>query len=72
MSTNTDFHMFAHNLKHLRKAHLLISQAELGKLVGVSAQTISQYECGNCEPDIETLIRLSRALHTSIDKLVGV
>ena len=34
-------------------------------------QALSRYESGLNEPNVETLIKLSNALHVSIDELVG-
>lgn len=46
------------------------TQTELGRLVGVAKSTMSQYENGSREPDIETLKRFSDILCVSIDKLL--
>ena len=46
------------------------TQEFLGHLVGCDRRNISRYESGLREPDKETLIRLSRALHTTTDYLL--
>lgn len=57
-------------LKALREAAGL-SQERLGKIVGVSQQSINSYENHAIEPDIETLSRMADIFNTSIDYLVG-
>lgn len=49
-----------------------LTQNELADLLGVSQQTISKYENGTREPDIDTLINLSRIFNVSIDYLLGL
>ena len=58
------------NLRALRLA-CNISQAKLGEAVGMSQQSINQYENHEVEPDIGTLIRLADFFGTSVDFLVG-
>lgn len=58
------------NLRQLRKASGL-TMKQLGKIVGMSESTISLYERGIHEPDIETMGKLADALHTSVDELIG-
>ncbi len=54
----------------LRKKQRL-SQEQLGEKVGVTRQTISNWELEQTTPDTNQLIALSRALNVSIDVLVG-
>lgn len=54
----------------LRKKHQL-SQEKLGEKVGVTRQTISNWELNETLPDTKQLISLSQALLISIDELVG-
>ncbi|MBO2684963.1 S24 family peptidase [Shewanella algae] len=56
-------------LKAYRKSSKL-TQAELGKRVGVSGATISQWESGDTSPKGENLHKLARALSTSADLLL--
>ncbi len=63
--------MFNERLKKRRK-ELKITQANLGKLVGVSDVTIANYENGNREPNILTIQKLSKALNTSADYLLNI
>ena len=54
----------------LRKQHQL-SQEKLAEEVGVTRQTISNWELNETLPDTKQLIALSKALIISIDELVG-
>ncbi|MCI8393637.1 MAG: helix-turn-helix transcriptional regulator [Clostridia bacterium] len=47
------------------------SQEKLGERVGVTRQTISNWELNETLPDTNQLIALSKALVISIDELVG-
>ena len=58
------------NLKSLRKEKG-VSQKALGEEIGVSQQSINKYENYNIEPDISTLIHLSKFFNTSVDYLIG-
>lgn len=58
------------NLKVLRK-EFGISQQRLADAIGVSQQSINQYENHNVEPDISVLSLLAEYFHTSIDYIVG-
>lgn len=57
-------------LKELRIKNNL-SQTELAKKVDISQRSISNYENGQSDPDIETLKKLAQYFHTTIDNLVG-
>ena len=50
-----------------RKAGL--TQESLGEKLGVSNKTISKWETGKCLPDVEMMMKLSRALGVSISEL---
>lgn len=58
------------NIYTLRKGKGL-SQEKLAEKVGVTRQTISNWELGETSPNPEQLILLSGALDKSIDELVG-
>ena len=48
------------------------TQAQLGEIVGVEAQTIKNYERGTRQPDsFEIIVDLAKALHVSTDYLLG-
>lgn len=57
------------NIFKLRKK-LQLSQEKLGEIVGVTRQTISNWELNETIPDAKQLIALSKALQISIDVLV--
>lgn len=57
------------NILTLRKK-MQLSQEKLGEKVGVTRQTISNWELGQTIPDTYQLISLSKALNISIDSLV--
>lgn len=56
----------------LRKKRLErgLSQAELGRLVGVSQATVSEFESGMTEPRMQTVRRYARALGVMIEHQV--
>ena len=58
------------NLKLLR-TEANISQQKLADILMLSQQSINKYENHNIEPDIKTLISLSKFFDVSIDYLVG-
>jgi len=47
-----------------------LTQAELGKLVGVDACTISAYELGTRQPSAKTALKLAKVLKAKIDDLI--
>ena len=57
-------------LKKLRK-NKGITQAELGKILGVSPSTIGMYEQGRRAPDKTSLIALARFFNVTTDYLLG-
>lgn len=65
---------FAENLKQIRKKRGF-TQNELGKAIGVSAQTISAYEKGSGDkgknPTLEKVIDIADTLGVSLDELCG-
>lgn len=60
---------FSENLIRERRARSL-SQEKLAELVGVSRQTVSQWENGYTEPDLTRLRRLAELFDLSLDELV--
>ncbi len=58
------------NIFELRKKQRL-SQEQLGEKVGVTRQTVSNWELEQTTSDTNQLIALSKALKVSIDVLVG-
>lgn len=57
-------------LKQKRHEHNL-SQTELAKVTGVSQKSISNYEKGISDPDIETLVKFADYFHITVDSLIG-
>ena len=48
-----------------------LSQEELGQLLTVSRQTVSQWETGQTSPTIDNLTRLKDVLGVSVDELLS-
>ena len=44
---------------------------QLGRIVGMTESTISLYERGIHEPDMETMCKIADALNVSTDNLIG-
>lgn len=61
---------FSTRLHELRQEKNL-TQKELAAYVGLSANSICEWEKGRCQPGIEQLIALSSLFECSIDYLVG-
>ena len=47
------------------RAHVGLTQMELGRLAGISNITISHCERGNTKPDLQTAVAILRALRAS-------
>lgn len=62
--------MLGQNIKSLRQARGM-KQEELGRRLGVSKQSVSNWENENIMPSIEMLLRLSDCLCASVDFLLG-
>ena len=65
MENNT----FGKRLKELRIAKGL-SQQKLGELLGFCNQTISFWESGSREPDLDTLVEISHFFDVSFEELL--
>ncbi|RCX19981.1 transcriptional regulator with XRE-family HTH domain [Anaerobacterium chartisolvens] len=61
--------IFSDNLKRFRKKRG-VSQQKLGQAVGKSRDAVAKYECGENEPDIQTLINLSRYYGLPVDSMI--
>lgn len=61
--------MFKDNLKNLRLFNNLTQQGLADKL-GVSFKTISHWESGYSEPNLQLLIKLKQVLNTTFDELL--
>ncbi|MBQ3098332.1 MAG: helix-turn-helix transcriptional regulator [Kiritimatiellae bacterium] len=62
--------MFGENLKVLRKARSL-TQEELGERIGVTKQTVSNWESGNITPALDVFLKLVDFFHTTPNELLG-
>ncbi|MBL4828259.1 MAG: helix-turn-helix transcriptional regulator [Spongiibacteraceae bacterium] len=60
---------FSNRLIELRKLRGLTQQA-LADNVGLHVNQIKRYEAGTAQPTLETLVKLARSLHTTLDELV--
>ena len=47
-----------------------LSQKELGELIGMSQQQLSQYESGTRRPKLETVSKMAKALNMSDDEFM--
>ena len=61
--------MFGERIAELRRRHGL-SQQEVANLLGVTRQTVSNWECGQGAPTIDKAMALARTYHMSLDELV--
>lgn len=59
---------FGRNIRTYRQLKKL-SQQKLGELLGFSARTVSDWECGNTEPDIKTIKAIVKVLEVSLEEL---
>ncbi len=59
------------NIKQLRQSRNL-SQVDLASALGVTKQSISNWENNNIQPSIDMLIRLARFFSVSTDYLLGL
>lgn len=61
--------MFKDNLRLLRKS-MNMTQLELSKLLNVSNKTLSHWEQGYTEPNINTLVQLKKLLNVTYEELL--
>ncbi len=62
--------MLGQRIHELRLAHGW-NQVELAARLGISKQTVSNWENDNIQPSIEMLVRLSKTFHVTTDYLLG-
>ncbi len=62
--------MLNERIRELRNA-AGISQVELAEKLGVSKQSVSNWENDNIQPSIEMLLKISRTFNVSTDFLLG-
>lgn len=63
--------MLGHRISQLRTSAGW-SQVELSKRLGVTKQTVSNWENENIQPSIEMLVRLAKLFNVSTDYLLGL
>jgi len=63
--------MLNERIRKLRMAEGL-SQVDLANRLGVSKQSVSNWENDNIQPSIDMVIRLADTLHVSTDYLLGI
>ena len=61
--------MFSVRLKELSEAYKL-NQTELGEILGVTNQTVSNWENGNIAPSIEMVEKIANYFKVSVDYLL--
>jgi len=61
---------FGERLITVRKKNNL-SQAEIGKKIGVSGDAYGRYERGEVRPTIEMAVKIAKAMEISLDYLTG-
>ncbi len=61
---------FKDRLRELRTDQGIL-QKDLAKYLNVSNTTVSEWERGNNQPDIKTLIAIAKYFNTSVDYLIG-
>jgi transcriptional regulator with XRE-family HTH domain len=49
-----------------------ISQVELARRIGISANALCSIETGDTDPRISRVVAIARELQTSLDALVGI
>lgn len=63
--------MLNERIREIRTAKKM-SQVELANILGVTKQSVSNWENDNIQPSIEMLIKLAKALSVSSDYLLGI
>lgn len=58
-------------INHLKeyRARLGVNQQELGRLVGVSRQTISQIERGDYSPSVTLALKIAKLCHVTVEDI---
>ena len=63
--------MLNQRIREVRQARGM-SQVELAGLLGVTKQSVSNWENDNIQPSIEMLVKLAQTLSVSADYLLGL
>lgn len=58
-------------INHLKeyRAKINVNQQEMGKLVGVSRQTISQIERGDYSPSVTLALKIAKVFEVSVEDI---
>ena len=51
------------------RSRLGVNQTEMGKLAGVSRQTISQIERGDCSPSVTLALKIAKICEVSVEDI---
>ena len=51
------------------RAKIKVNQTEMGNLVGVSRQTISQIERGDYSPSVTLALKIAKGLNASVEEI---
>ena len=51
------------------RAKIKVNQTEMGNLVGVSRQTISQIERGDYSPSVALALKIAKVLNVSVEEI---
>ena len=70
MTYQTENKAFAKAIKELMKEHNL-TREQLGKILGVARQTVSQYATGQSTPDVDIIYRIKEKFNVSADYILG-
>lgn len=66
-----DNNIFGNKLQELRK-EIGLTQRELGEKLGFSNQTVSFWESGKREPDLNAMRKIAQFFDVSADYLLGL
>ena len=53
------------------RAKIKVNQTEMGNLVGVSRQTISQIERGDYSPSVTLALKIAKVLNVSVEEILS-
>ena len=58
-------------INHLKeyRAKINVNQQEMGKMVGVSRQTISQIERGDYSPSVTLALKIAKVFNTNVENI---
>lgn len=59
------------NIKKIR-TEKNIFQKTLAEKLGITRQTLSYWELGICEPDVDTIIKLAKYFNVSLDDFLTI